>query len=84
MATTKVSVSLPVEVLQQAEERLARPHESRSALMARVLADALQKLDEAEAEERYARSYSEKPETEDERRVNGALARSLFARQSDS
>jgi metal-responsive CopG/Arc/MetJ family transcriptional regulator len=78
MGMAKVSLSLPTRVLEDAEKRLARPNESRSALMARLLEDALRQLDEREAEERYIRGYQEQPETEDERAANMALARALL------
>ena len=80
MPATKVSLSLPTDVLEEAERRLARPHETRSGLVSRILADALRELDEREAEEQYVRGYLENPETEDEKALNRHLAQRVLAR----
>jgi hypothetical protein len=80
MTTTKVSLSLPGDVLADAERRLARPGENRSALFARLLISALRELDEREAEECYLRGYQQQPETEEELRINRVLSRSLLER----
>ena len=80
MSRTKVSVSLPNDVLADAERRLARPGENRSALFSRLLSSALRELDEREAEERYLRGYRQQPESDDELRANRRLTRSLMER----
>ncbi len=80
MAATKVSLSLPRDVLEEAERRLAHPNETRSGLISRILADALRELDEREAEERYVRGYLEHPETEEEKAIGRHAARRLLAK----
>ena len=66
-------------MLADVERRLARPGESRIALVARLLASALRELDERKLEERYLR-YQPQPESEEELRVNHKLSRSLLER----
>jgi metal-responsive CopG/Arc/MetJ family transcriptional regulator len=78
--TSKVSLSVPSDVLADAERRLARPGESRSALFTRLLTSALREMEEREAEECYLRGYHQQPESEDELRINRTLSRSLLER----
>ena len=82
MSTVKVTLSLPAAVLHDAERRLARRGESRSALIARVVREALREIDERDAEERYARGYRGQPETEADRAANRALTQALLVRRS--
>ena len=81
VSTTKVSLSLPTEVLRAAEERLARPDETRSALVSRVLQEKIRELEDREAEDRYLRGYREQPETDDELAANRILTRAALARR---
>jgi metal-responsive CopG/Arc/MetJ family transcriptional regulator len=78
-ASVKISISLPQDVLREAEQWLGRPDETRSALITRVLQDALQDLAEQEAEERYEKGYHRYPETSAECAFNRAAARALFS-----
>ena len=80
MVAAKVSLSLPSDVLEEAERRLARPDETRSGLISRILAEALRELDEREAEEQYVRGYLEHPETEEERAIGRHAAKRLLAK----
>ena len=67
--TTKVSVSLPSELLARADRVLTRPGEGRSSLLARVLDEAVRVAEEAEIDAEYERAYREHPITPEERRV---------------
>jgi hypothetical protein len=59
---TKLSVSVPTALLRQAEALLLRPNETRSALIARLLGDAIARA----LEDQYARGYAEQPVTASE------------------
>jgi hypothetical protein len=74
-ATTKVSVSLPTETLRRAERLLGRAGEGRSALLARVLAEAVDRA----LDEQYAEGYRRQPVTPEEDAVMEAAAREGFA-----
>ena len=73
--TTKLSVSLPTELLTRAESVLARPSEGRSALLARVLRDAVRAAEDAAIDAEIKRAYAERPIEADERRVLDAFTR---------
>ncbi len=64
--TSRITVSLPTELLEAVDQRIARPDESRSALVRRLLEAALRETEEREEIERYVRGYREKPQTEEE------------------
>jgi metal-responsive CopG/Arc/MetJ family transcriptional regulator len=64
--TSRITISLPRELLQDVDRRLVRHNETRSAAMRRVLQDALHDLREQEDIDRYVRSYRENPQTEEE------------------
>jgi metal-responsive CopG/Arc/MetJ family transcriptional regulator len=69
MVTTDVSrftVSVPARLLAAMDERLIRNGESRSALIRRLLEQALEDEDEKERVEQYVRGYQEQPQTDDE------------------
>lgn len=70
---TKLSVSLPTELLRRAEKNLARPGETRSALLARVLKDALSAAEDAQIDAEIEQAYAEYPISTDERRVLDAF-----------
>lgn len=63
---SRVTVSLPTELLEEADQKLAKGEESRSALVRRLLEDALRRAREQENIERYIRGYREDPQTQDE------------------
>jgi hypothetical protein len=61
VASTKLSISLSSELLAQADHVLARPGEGRSALIARLLAQALRAAQEAELDAAYDRAFDKHP-----------------------
>jgi metal-responsive CopG/Arc/MetJ family transcriptional regulator len=63
MSSTKLSVSVPSELLDRADQLLRRPGEGRSALIARVLTQAVRIAEEAEIDTAYDRALSEHPVT---------------------
>ena len=63
--TTRVTVRLPSEVLEDADRLLAKGLRP-SALVRKLMEDALRAEREREDVERYVRSYTETPQTEDE------------------
>lgn len=73
--TTKLSVSLPSALLARADHLLTRPGEGRSALLARVLDEAVRAAEEAEIDAKYERAYGERPISPHERRVLNAFSR---------
>ena len=75
MTTTKISVTIPTDVLAQAERTLAQPGETRSALLSRVLAAAVKTA----AEQLYAEGYQRLPVTVEEDAAMEAAAREGFA-----
>ena len=75
MVSTKLSVSLPRELLDRADEVLARPGEGRSALIARVLAQAVQAAEEAAIDAAYERAYTDHPVTQADLERTNAIAR---------
>ena len=75
MTTRKISVTIPSEVLAQAERTLAQPGETRSALLSRVLAAAVKTA----LEQQYADGYQRMPVTIQEDAAMEAAAREGFA-----
>lgn len=74
-STTKLSISLPTETLARAERLLGRAGEGRSALVARVLAEAVDRA----LDEQYAEGYRRQPVTAEEDAIMEAAAREGFA-----
>ena len=62
----RVTVTLPERLVDAVDGQLAQPDESRSAVIARLVRRALREMEEREAEERWIRSYTEQPMTEEE------------------
>jgi metal-responsive CopG/Arc/MetJ family transcriptional regulator len=89
MTATKFSISLPSELLARADQVLAKPGEGRSALLARILEQAVRAAEDAEIDAEYERAYTNRPLSAEERRVlNGmtqagieGLARHLAERR---
>jgi len=75
MTTRKISVTIPSEVLAEAERSLAQPGETRSALLSRVLAAAVKTA----LEQKYAEGYQRLPVTVEEDAALEAAAREGFA-----
>ena len=65
-STTRVTISVPIELLEAVDHRLAQGEESRSAVVRRLIAAALRDLEEQEEAQRYIRAYQEQPQTEEE------------------
>ena len=76
MSSTKLSISVPSELLERADQLLTRPGEGRSGLIARVLAQAIRIAEEAEIDAAYDRALGNRPATEYELRRTDARARS--------
>ncbi len=70
---TKLSVSVPSRVWQEVERLFARPGETRSALLTRLLDRAAKDARDAEIAAEYERAYRALPETHEERAVHSAL-----------
>jgi metal-responsive CopG/Arc/MetJ family transcriptional regulator len=65
--TSRVTVSLPTQLLEAVDERLIKGDEGRSALIRRLLEDALRREAEERVDsERFIRAYREQPQTEEE------------------
>ncbi len=64
--TSRLTVSLPADLLEALDHKLMKKDESRSALVRRLLEDALREVEEQERVERYVRSYLDDPQTEEE------------------
>ncbi len=75
MTSVKLSISVPADLLTRAEQLLARPAEGRSALIARVLQQAVGAAEEAEIDAAYARAYGEHPVNQADLNRTNALAR---------
>lgn len=61
-----IQVPVPQELLSKLDELSAERGESRAALIREACAKYIARLEEAEAVQRYIRSYTEMPETEEE------------------
>jgi hypothetical protein len=55
--TTKLTVSLPKDLLARADQLLVRPGEGRSSLITRVLTAAVRAAEEAAIDADYERAY---------------------------
>jgi metal-responsive CopG/Arc/MetJ family transcriptional regulator len=63
---SRITISLPTSLLHAMDEELARDDESRSAVLRRLVEQALRDAQEREDVERWVRSYREQPQTEEE------------------
>ena len=64
--TARFTVSVPADLLEAIDEKLVKEEEGRSALVRRLLEQALQEMQDAEDEAQWIRAYTEQPQTEDE------------------
>ena len=62
----RVTVSLPLTLLDAIDRTLARPAESRSAVIRRLIEDALRADTERRDVEQYIRSYRDDPQRDEE------------------
>lgn len=65
-ASSRLNVTVPVDLLDAVDRVRARHGESRSAFVRRLLEQALADADERAAVERYVRGYRDQPQTEEE------------------
>jgi hypothetical protein len=72
-SVTKLSVSVPTRVWQEVVRLVGRPGETRSALVTRVLDQALRAARDAEITAEYARAYAQQPESDEENALHRAL-----------
>ena len=63
---TRVTVSLPEDLLKAVDEKLVNGHQSRSAVVRRLLARAVREAEEREDVQQWIRAYREQPQTDDE------------------
>jgi metal-responsive CopG/Arc/MetJ family transcriptional regulator len=61
-----LTISLPIELLEALDQRLSRDHEGRSAVIRRLIEDALWQIEDQKKVERWIRGYTEHPQTEEE------------------
>ena len=78
MTSTKLSISLPEDLLKRAELVLSRPGEGRSALIARVLNQAIRKAEDAEIDAAYDRAFERRPAGSHDLERSNALARAAI------
>jgi metal-responsive CopG/Arc/MetJ family transcriptional regulator len=62
----RVTVSLPAELADEIDRKLASQGESRSAVIRRLVEAALREEEKRAEEERYILAYREQPQTEEE------------------
>ena len=75
MSSTKLSISVPSELLDRVDKLVRLPDEGRSALIARLLAQAVRIAEEAAIDEAYDRALSEHPVTQQKLNRTNAIAR---------
>lgn len=63
---SRVTVSVPAALLEAVDRKLIRGEDSRSAVVRRLLEEALRQAQEQEDVERYLQGYRENPQTEEE------------------
>lgn len=59
-------MSVPTQLLEAVDRKLLKGEDSRSALVRRLLEQALKEAEERENVEEWVRSYREHPQTEEE------------------
>ena len=77
----RVTFSLPAELLAAIDQDLARVDESRSAVLRRVLEEALRRARETKSVEAYVRAYQKFPQTEDEFGWSDVVTRERFSEE---
>jgi hypothetical protein len=78
--TTKLSISVPTELLARADRLLALPGEGRSTLLTRVLAQAVRAAEEAAIDAQYEQALREHPVTQEDLDRTRALGRAAIRR----
>ena len=64
--TSRITISLPTELLSEVEKWLSHRDENRSATMRRLIEDALRDAKEKTDIKQYIRAYQKQPQTEEE------------------
>jgi predicted transcriptional regulator len=80
--TAKIACSLDADLLASVERLRARSGESRSAVIARALADLVGARERELATRAYVKAYQDQPETAPEIREARGLARRSLSRVS--
>jgi metal-responsive CopG/Arc/MetJ family transcriptional regulator len=78
-ATSRFTVSVPTRLLEAVDRKLVNRDETRSAVVRRLLEEAVREVDEQEDVQRWIRSYRENPQTEEELGWADEAARQLLA-----
>lgn len=78
MSSAKLSISLPSQLLERADQLLARPGEGRSALIARVLGQAIRAAEEAELDAAYDQAFERNPVSPADLERSDALAQAAL------
>jgi metal-responsive CopG/Arc/MetJ family transcriptional regulator len=63
---SRFTISLPAELLEEVDDQLVGDDDSRSAVVRRLLEEALRERRRQRDVERYIRGYREQPQTEEE------------------
>jgi len=64
--TSRLTIRMPPELLEALDQKLARPGESRSSTLRRLLEAALREEPRSKEIDRYLQGYREQPQTEEE------------------
>ena len=75
----KISVSIPLEVLAEADREREVIGESRSEFVRQAIEERVRRMTEAESVERYIQGYREVPETAEEVTSSFAMSRAALA-----
>lgn len=81
--TKKIAISIQDALLVRVDERSRKEGLSRSALFAKAAAEYVDRRRRREAEERYAQSFRDVPETDEEMAEIDAYVRSPRAWEDD-
>ena len=76
---SRLTISVPTRLLEALDQKLTRDGESRSAVIRRLVEEALQDAEEQEDARRYVNSYREQPQTEEEFGWSDEVARRHLA-----
>ena len=83
-AVRRFTVSMPTPLVEALDEQLVQNGESRSAVLRRLVEEALLRVEKQEDVERYIRGWQESPQTEEELGWSDIATRERFAELSRS
>jgi metal-responsive CopG/Arc/MetJ family transcriptional regulator len=63
---SRFTVSVPTDLLRAVDEKLVNGEQNRSAVVRRLLVEALRDVEERIDVDQWVRSYTERPQTEEE------------------